>query len=83
MDSDSNNLELGRISRRVPLQFAVASTACGLGFNQLKATSLRIAVAGSGIVGASIAYHLAKAGAGVTVVDQEGPAMHASCGTFA
>jgi len=67
----------------VPLQFAVASTASGLGFNQLSATGLLVVVAGAGIVGASIAYHLAKPGAGVTVVDQDGPATHASCGTFA
>ncbi len=40
-------------------------------------------VAGAGIVGASIAYHLAKAGASVTVIDKEGPATHASRGTFA
>ena len=40
-------------------------------------------VAGAGIVGASIAYHLAKAGVAVTVIDKQGPATHASGGTFA
>ncbi len=40
-------------------------------------------VAGAGIVGASIAYHLAKSGAKVTVIDREGPATHASGGSFA
>lgn len=40
-------------------------------------------VAGAGIIGASIAYHLAKAGATVTVIDKAGPATHASRGTFA
>lgn len=40
-------------------------------------------VAGAGIVGASIAYHLAKAGARLTVIDQQAPATHASRGTFA
>ncbi|MFK7915400.1 MAG: NAD(P)/FAD-dependent oxidoreductase, partial [Pseudomonadales bacterium] len=44
---------------------------------------LRVVVAGAGIVGASIAYHLARAGAAVTVIDQQGPATHASRGTFA
>lgn len=44
---------------------------------------LRVVVAGAGIIGASIAYHLAKAGADVTVLDAEGPATHASRGTFA
>jgi glycine/D-amino acid oxidase-like deaminating enzyme len=83
MKSDSNNLELGRINRRALLQLAVASAALGLGFNQVSAKGLRVVVAGAGIVGASIAYHLAKAGAAVTVVDQEGPATHASRGTFA
>lgn len=47
------------------------------------AKGLRVVVAGAGIVGASIAYHLAKAGASVTVIDKEGPATHASRGTFA
>ena len=40
-------------------------------------------VAGAGIIGASIAYHLAKGGAQVTVIDKQGPATHASRGTFA
>lgn len=44
---------------------------------------LNIVIAGAGIVGASIAYHLAKAGARVTVIDKVGPASHASRGTFA
>jgi glycine/D-amino acid oxidase-like deaminating enzyme len=44
---------------------------------------LRVVVAGSGIIGASIAYHLAKSGASVTVIDKLGPASHASRGTFA
>ena len=44
---------------------------------------LRVVVAGAGIVGAAIAYELAKAGAKVTIIDKEGPASHASRGTFA
>ncbi|MEO0421343.1 MAG: FAD-dependent oxidoreductase [Pseudomonadota bacterium] len=47
------------------------------------ATRLRVVVAGAGIVGASAAYHLARAGAAVTVIDQVGPATRASRGTFA
>ena len=43
----------------------------------------RVVVAGAGIVGASIAFHLAKAGASVTVIDRDGPATHASRGSFA
>ena len=47
------------------------------------AMRLRVTVAGAGIIGASIAYHLAKAGATVTVIDRAGPATHASRGSFA
>jgi glycine/D-amino acid oxidase-like deaminating enzyme len=42
-----------------------------------------VVVVGAGIVGASIAYHLSLMGAKVTVIDKEGPASHASRGTFA
>ncbi len=44
---------------------------------------LRVVVAGAGIIGASIAYHLVKAGAEVTVIDRRGPATHASRASFA
>jgi len=47
------------------------------------APRLRVVVAGAGIIGASVAWHLAKAGAEVTVIDREGPATHASRGSFA
>ena len=47
------------------------------------ATPLRVVVAGAGIIGASAAWHLAKAGAEVTVIDRVGPATHASRGSFA
>jgi glycine/D-amino acid oxidase-like deaminating enzyme len=47
------------------------------------AEGLRVVVAGAGIVGASIAWHLARAGAAVTVVDRQGPATHASRASFA
>ncbi|MFK8021710.1 MAG: NAD(P)/FAD-dependent oxidoreductase [Pseudomonadales bacterium] len=43
----------------------------------------RVVVCGAGIIGASIAYHLAKSGAAVTVIDKEAPASHASRATFA
>lgn len=54
-----------------------------IGIDQRQARPLRIVVAGAGIVGASIAYHLAKAGAAVTVIDRQAPASNASRGTFA
>ena len=44
---------------------------------------MHVVVVGAGIVGASIAYHLSLQGAKVTVIDREGPASHASRGTFA
>jgi len=44
---------------------------------------LRVVVAGAGIIGASVAWHLAKAGAEVTVIDRQGPATRASRGSFA
>jgi glycine/D-amino acid oxidase-like deaminating enzyme len=47
------------------------------------AAGLRVVVAGAGIIGASIAWHLARAGAAVTVIDRQGPATHASRASFA
>jgi glycine/D-amino acid oxidase-like deaminating enzyme len=47
------------------------------------AARLQVVVAGAGIVGASAAWHLAQAGADVTVIDRAGPATHASRGSFA
>jgi glycine/D-amino acid oxidase-like deaminating enzyme len=47
------------------------------------AEGLRVVVAGAGIIGASIAWHLARAGASVTVIDRQGPATHASRASFA
>jgi glycine/D-amino acid oxidase-like deaminating enzyme len=55
----------------------------GLPPRPAKAEGLRVVVAGAGIVGASIAWHLTRAGARVTVIDKLGPATHASRGTFA
>ncbi len=42
-----------------------------------------IAVVGAGILGASIAYHLARRGAQVTIVDEGTPANRATHGSFA
>jgi len=60
-----------------------AATVAGCGPRGSANRDLRVVVAGAGIIGASIAYHLAKSGASVTVIDREGPATHASRGTFA
>ena len=43
----------------------------------------KVLVVGAGIVGASIAYHLAIEGVEVIVIDMQAPASHASLGTFA
>lgn len=62
---------------------ATALVGCASQQNGQTGTPLNVVIAGAGIVGASIAYHLAKAGAKVTVIDKTGPASHASRGTFA
>ena len=71
------------MDRRTLLKLAGAILAAGLPSRHANAAGLRVVVAGAGIVGASIAWHLARAGARVTVVDKAGPATHASRGTFA
>ena len=43
----------------------------------------RVVVVGAGIVGSSIAYHLTKMGAEVTVIERDQPAAHASGKSFA
>lgn len=68
------------MDRRSWLKFTAGAALVG---SQPRKNPLRVVVAGAGIVGASIAYHLAKAGAAVTVIDKQEPATHASRGTFA
>ncbi len=71
------------MNRRMLLKLLAAATLSGCGNNQGRAKGLRVVVVGAGIIGASIAYHLVKSGATVTVIDKKGPATHASRGTFA
>lgn len=71
------------MDRRSLLKLLAAAALAGCSSRDTSATPLRVVVAGAGIVGASIAFHLAKAGATVTIIDKEGPASHASRGTFA
>jgi NADPH-dependent 2,4-dienoyl-CoA reductase/sulfur reductase-like enzyme len=71
------------MNRRSLLKLLAATTVVGCSPRAVTGKKLRVVVAGAGIVGASIAYHLAKAGAAVTVIDKQGPATHASGGTFA
>jgi len=70
------------MDRRTLLKLLSATALVGCAPSQT-GNPLRVVVAGAGIVGASIAYHLAKAGVLVTVIDKTGPATHASRGTFA
>jgi glycine/D-amino acid oxidase-like deaminating enzyme len=77
------SLPENRMDRRTLLKLLAAAALAGCGQGGAKAKRIRVVVAGAGIVGASIAYHLAKAGAAVTVIDKQGPATHASRGTFA
>jgi glycine/D-amino acid oxidase-like deaminating enzyme len=71
------------MDRRALLKIAGAVLLAGLPQRPVRAEGLRVVVAGAGIVGASIAWHLVRAGARVTVIDKLGPATHASRGTFA
>jgi len=68
------------MDRRLLLKLMAAASLLGC---TPKANGLKVVVVGAGIIGASIAYYLAKAGARVTVIDKVGPASHASRGTFA
>ena len=58
-----------RLNRRRFLQLVAAAALVP---ESRAAAGLRVVVAGAGIVGASIAWHLARAGAGVTVKTQYG-----------
>lgn len=69
------------LDRRTLLKLLAGAAVTGCG--RRDPGDLRVVIAGAGIVGASIAYFLAKSGASVTVVDKTGPASHASRGTFA
>ena len=71
------------MDRRTLLKLMGAFAVAGCGQRPKATKKLRVVVAGAGIVGASIAYHLARSGASVTIIDAEGPATHASRGTFA
>lgn len=71
------------MNRRFLLQLLAAASITGCDLRGTASKNLRVVVAGAGIIGASIAYQLAKAGASVTVIDRQGPATHASGATFA
>lgn len=60
-----------------------ASAAMGVPLPSKAGTGQSVAVVGGGIIGTSIAYHLAKIGASVTLIERHKLATRASRGTFA
>lgn len=74
---------MSAIDRRTLLKLATAAALTGCGPLPSSAHGPKVVIAGAGIIGASIAYHLSKTGTSVTVIDKTGPASHASRGTFA
>ena len=70
--------------RRTLLQlFAGVSVSALPGFRLPWRAPRRVVVVGSGVVGSSIAYHLARRGAEVTVCEKEAPASGATSRSFA
>jgi len=62
---------------------ALAGTSAQISASAKNNSKEKVLVVGAGIIGASIAYQLAKTGADVTIIDGLAPASHASQGTFA
>ena len=70
--------------RRTFLGLAVATGAAGAARSSwARPQRLRVGVVGAGIVGASMAYHLAEAGAQVVVLEKSAPASGATRNSFA
>ncbi len=74
---------LPSLSRRNLLAIGAAGTLTAACSSGPADAPKRVAVIGGGILGASIAYHLAKLGAAVTVLERHEIATRASRGTFA
>jgi len=69
--------------RRTFLSLAAATTAGQALPSWARGRPLRVGVVGAGIVGASIAYHLAEAGAQVAIFEKTGAAAGATRNSFA
>ena len=74
---------MGGPDRRTVLKLAAASAALAACSPAVRVSEKHVAVIGGGIVGASIAYHLTKAGMKVTLLERGKLAERASRGTFA
>ena len=71
------------LTRRTAVKLTAASLALAACTPKPNANKKHVAVIGAGIIGASIAYHLAKAGVIVTILERGEIAQGASRGTFA
>lgn len=72
-----------KMDRRTVLHFMAAAGLASCTPKPANPSNMKIVIVGAGIIGASIAYHLTKLGASVTIIDKVGPATQTSQGTFA
>src|SRR5207245_9502703 len=70
------------VSRRGLLKLALGTAFAAVG-NRTAAASARVVIAGGGIIGANLAYRLAKRGAAVTLLERTRPASGATANSFA
>jgi glycine/D-amino acid oxidase-like deaminating enzyme len=69
--------------RRTLLQLFAGMAVSGLPHVAAQTRTPRVVVAGAGIIGANVAYQLAKRGAAVTVIERDTPATGATAKSFA
>lgn len=71
------------MQRRTLLQLLSAPVLTGVRLGAAEPRPQRVVIAGAGIIGASIAYHLAQRGAQVTVLEKQRPGNGATRNAFA